>query len=139
MSKIETKSKVSLNLPSRITSEGEARADLSTLDIAHKLPHSLERVNPRSKRTHRPQFPQEPLITSLPPAPQDRKNGYKWQSQPISKTETTSKAPLEPPSRIILGKRSARRAELSTLDTANNLHHSLKGLTPGQEEPIVPQ
>ena len=31
--------------------EGQARArvELSTLDTAHKLPHSFERVNPRLK------------------------------------------------------------------------------------------
>ena len=46
MSKIETTSKVSLKLPSRINlGRRGAPAELSTLDITHKLPHSLERAN----------------------------------------------------------------------------------------------
>ena len=53
MSKIETTIKESLKLPSRINLEMRgARAELSTLDTAHKLPHSLEKVNPGLKRTH---------------------------------------------------------------------------------------
>ena len=47
MSKIETTSKVSLKLASMINlGRWSARAELSTLDTAHTLPHSHERDKP---------------------------------------------------------------------------------------------
>ena len=50
MSKIETTSKVSLKLPSRMKlGRRGARTELSALDTAHKLPHSLERAKPRQR------------------------------------------------------------------------------------------
>ena len=53
MSKIETTSKVSMKLVSRINiGTRGARAELSALYTAHKPPHSLERANPRLERTH---------------------------------------------------------------------------------------
>ena len=54
MSEIDTTNKVSLNFPSRITLEGEVCPDSeqSTLDIAHKLFHILERDKP--PRTAKP-------------------------------------------------------------------------------------
>ena len=48
MSKIETTSKKSLKLPSRMNlGRRGAHTELSALDTAHKLPHSLERTKPR--------------------------------------------------------------------------------------------
>ena len=56
MSKIETTSKVSLKLRSRTNlGRWDARAEPSTLDTAHKLPHSLERAKePSFKGIHPP-------------------------------------------------------------------------------------
>ena len=50
MSKIETTSKVSVKLPSRINfgRQGE-RVELSFLDTPHKHPHNLEKVNLATK------------------------------------------------------------------------------------------
>ena len=45
MSKIENTSKVSLKFPNRINlGRRGVRAELSTLDPAHKLPHNLKRI-----------------------------------------------------------------------------------------------
>ena len=50
MSKLETTSKVSLKLPSRINLEKQGtRAEFSTLDTTRKPFHKLERVNPTVK------------------------------------------------------------------------------------------
>ena len=53
MPKIETTSKASLRLLSRINlGRRGACTKLSTLDTAHKPPHSVKRVVPRLKRAH---------------------------------------------------------------------------------------
>ena len=82
-----------------------ARAELSTLDTAHNPPpppyNSPERAIPRPTRTHIPhRNHQQP--------PQDRKSDPKWQSQTMSKTETTSKALLKPTNRPNPRRRGAR-------------------------------
>ena len=56
---------------------------------------------------------------------QDSKSGHKWQSQTMSKIETTSKVSLKLTSKINLGRQGARN-ELSILDTAYKPIHSLE-------------
>ena len=98
MFKVQTTSKVSMKLTSWINlGRRGVRAELSTLDTAHRPPrpphNSPERATPRPTRTHIPhRNHQQP--------PQDRKSDPKWQSQTMSKAETTSKVPLKPTNSI---------------------------------------
>ena len=62
MSKIETTSVTEASQQDKLWRARRARAELSTLDADHKLPHSPEGANSRPQRT---QFPQEPLISPL--------------------------------------------------------------------------
>ena len=91
MSKIETTSKVSLKLSSRINLGRQgARTELSTLDTAHKSPHIPEKAIPDQKE------PTATATTNNAPLPQDHKRNTTEALQQ-AKPRKTSRTRTEPP------------------------------------------
>ena len=106
ISEIETTSKVSLKLTSRINLGRRGvpgpSSRLCTQTTSPPPPPRPTQRKGLSQANKDPYVPQEPLI----PPPQDCKSGPKWQSQTMPKIETTSKMPLKLTSRINPGRRA---------------------------------
>ena len=104
MSKIETTSKVSLKLPSRMTWEGKARASSSRLwTQPTSPPHTPEKAIPGQKEA----TATATTNNTPPPPPQDHKQNA---------TEAFQQAKPR--------KKSRTRAEPPTLDTTHKVPHS---------------
>ena len=134
MSKTETTSKVSLKLLNRknlgrqassptaweeplITPSGLLqRLQMAITDYAHQQDKPRKARRPRRALDFRHNSQ----------APQEYKSDYKWQSQTMLKIETTSKMSLKLRYRINLRGKACARAQLSTLDTAHKIPHSLE-------------